>query len=241
MIGCARFFRPLIWTIELFNEPLRQKSLKISQEDDVVLAMEVDPAAVAVLGIMALHLAGCHAVENLVERLTMNIAKSNVEILAKWYITVAVDDKAAHDALAGQPQMSVTPLVVECYEVEVFLRLVDARRNLADEVRGRQQFARCVEECHCAVDADADVYIVMLGNINNIRHVIKVVPRREAEHQRQRHLVLQCLHHLNHPVIAVTPSHPLVSLAAAVERDVQVPGLIETDGIYDTTGRETVR
>jgi hypothetical protein len=33
----------------------------------------------------------------------------------------------------------------------------------------------------------------------------------------------------------------LVSLATTVERDVQVPGLIETDGIYDTTGRETIR
>jgi len=178
VIGCARVFRPLIWTVELLYEAFRQKSLHVSHENDVIFAVEVNPAAVAVLGIMALHLAGCHAIENLVERLTMNIAKSNVEILAKWYITVAVDDKTAHDALAAQTQMSVTPLVVECYEVEVFLRLVDARRNLADEVRGRQQFARCVEECHCAVDADADVYIVMFGNINNIRHVIEVVPRR---------------------------------------------------------------
>ena len=70
---------------------------------------------------------------------------------------------------------------------------------------------------------------------------MSMTKRRQAEHQRQRHLVLQCLHHLNHAVVAVTPTHPLVSLAATVERDVQMPGLIETDGIYDTTGRETIR
>lgn len=190
---------------------------------------------------MALRLAGCCTVENLVKRLTMDISQYDVKILAEWHVTIAMDDKAAHDALAAQTQMPIAPLVVKCHKVEVLLCLVDSRWNLTDEVRSRQQFARRVEEGHRPVDADAHVHTILLGNVNHKSHIIEVVPGRQTEHQRQRHLVLQCLHYLNHTVVAVTPSHPLVSLATTVERDVQVPGLIETDGIYDTSGRETIR
>lgn len=137
--------------------------------------------------------------------------------------------------------MPVAPLVVECYKVKVLFRVVDAFGNLTDKVRSSQQFARRVEEGHRSIDADAHVHTVLFGNVNDEGHVIEVVPGRQTEHQRQRHLVLQCLHYLNHTVVAVTPTHMLVSLATTVERDVQVPGLIETDGIYDTTGRETIR
>ena len=226
MIGCVRVFCPLIWAVELLDEALGQKALKVSHENDVIFSVEVNPAAVAVLGIMALRLAGCHAVEDFVERLAMDVAKSNVEILAERYVTVAMDDKTAHNALAAQTQMPVAPLVIECHKVKVLLRLVNALGNLTHKVRSSQQFARRVEEGHRSVDADAHVHAVLFGNVDDKGHIVETVPRREAEHQRQRHLVLQCLHHLNHPVIAVTPSHSLVSLAATVERDVQVPGLI---------------
>ena len=171
----------------------------------------------------------------------MDISQYDIEILAEWYVAVAMDDKAAHDTLAAQPQMSVSPLVIECYEVEVLLRLMDALRNLTDEVRDGQQFARRVEEGHRPVDADTHIHAVLLGYVDDEGHIIEVVPRRKAEHQRQRHFVLQCLHHLNHAVVAVTPTHPLVSLAATIERDVQMPGLRATDGFYDTAGRETIR
>ena len=122
--------------------------------------------------------------------------------------------------------MPVAPLVVECYKVKVLFRIVDALGNLTDKVRSSQQFARRVEEGHRSIDADAHVHTVLFGNVNDEGHIIEVVPGRQTEHQRQRHLVLQCLHYLNHTVVAVTPSHPQVSLATTVERDVQVPGLI---------------
>lgn len=67
MISCAGVFRPLVGAIELFNEAFGQKPFKVSQEDDVVLAVEVDPATVAVLGEMALHLAGRPAIEDVIE------------------------------------------------------------------------------------------------------------------------------------------------------------------------------
>lgn len=67
MICRARVFRPLVWTVELLNEPLGQQSLHVAKEDDVVFAVEINPAVVAVLGIVALGLTGCHAIENLVK------------------------------------------------------------------------------------------------------------------------------------------------------------------------------
>ena len=148
MICRARVFRPLVWAVELLNEPLGQQSLHVAKEDDVIFAVEVDPAVVAVLGIVALGLTGCHAIENLVERLVVDVTKNDVKILAKWHVTVAVDDETTHDALAAQTQMPVAPLVIECHKVEVLLRIVDAHGNLTDEVRGRQQFTRRVEEGH---------------------------------------------------------------------------------------------
>ena len=67
MIGLLGVCRPLIWAVELLNEPLGQQSLHVAKEDDVIFAVEVDPAVVAVLGIVALGLTGCHAIENLVK------------------------------------------------------------------------------------------------------------------------------------------------------------------------------
>ena len=101
MIGCSRVFSPLVCAIEFLNKALGQKALKVSHENDVIFAVEVNPAAIAVLGIMALRLAGCHAVENLVESLAMDIAKSDVKILTERHVTVAMDDKTAHNALAA--------------------------------------------------------------------------------------------------------------------------------------------
>ena len=101
MICCARVFRPLVWAVELLNEPLGQQSLHVAKEDDVIFAVEVNPTAVAVLRVVALGLTGCHAIENLVERLVVDVTKNDVKILAKWHVTIAMDDKAAHDALAA--------------------------------------------------------------------------------------------------------------------------------------------
>ena len=240
VISCERVFRPLVWAIQLLNEPLGQQSLHVAKEDDVVFTVEVDPAAVAVFRVMALRLAGCRAVEDLVERLMMDISQYDIKILTEGHVTVAMNDETAHDALAAQPQMSVVPLIVERHKVEVLLRVVDALWNLTDEVRGRQQFARRVEEGHRSVDADAHIHAVLLGNVDDKSHIIEVVPGRQAEHQRQRHLVLHRLHHLNHPVVAVAAPHPLVSLAATVERDVQMPGLMAADDIGDLFRRQPV-
>lgn len=60
-------FRPLIWAIELLYEPLGQQPLEVAHEDDVILTVEVYPAVVAVMGVVALGLTSRCTVENLVE------------------------------------------------------------------------------------------------------------------------------------------------------------------------------
>ena len=57
-ICLLRVCRPLVLAVKLFDEPLGQQSLKVSHEDDVVLAVEVNPAVVAVVGVVALRLTG---------------------------------------------------------------------------------------------------------------------------------------------------------------------------------------
>ena len=97
-----RVFRPLVWAIEFLNKTFGQKSLHVSHEDDVILTVEIYPALIAVLRILALRLTCRCTVENLVERLLMDVPQHHVEILAEWYVTVAMHDEATHDALAAQ-------------------------------------------------------------------------------------------------------------------------------------------
>ena len=85
--------------------------------------MEVDPAVVAVLRVVALRLAGCPAIEDFIKRLMMDISQYDIKVLAERHVTIAMDDEAAHDALAAQTQMPVAPLVVECHKVEILLSL----------------------------------------------------------------------------------------------------------------------
>ena len=240
-VGLLGVCRPLIRAVEFLDEPFGQQPLEVADEDDVVLAMEVDPAVVAVVGVVALSLTGRCAVENLVKRLLVDIPQYHVKVLAERNVTIAMHNEAAHDTLTTKPKMSVSPFVIECHEVVILLRVVDALGNLLHKIRCCQQFARRIEEGHCAVDANANVYAVMLGNVYHIRHIVECVPRRQTEHQRQWHFVFECFHDFYHTVVPVAPPHSLISLAATVERDVKMTGLIATDGINNTTGRETIR
>ena len=56
VISCVWVISPLIWSIEFLDESFGQKSFHVAKEDNVILAVEVNPAAVAVLGMLALHL-----------------------------------------------------------------------------------------------------------------------------------------------------------------------------------------
>ena len=99
-IGLLGVCRPLIRTVELFDEPFWHQPLEVTHEDDVVLTMEVDPAVVAVMGVVALRLTGRCTVENLVKRVLVDIPQHYIEVLAEWDVTIAMYDETAHDALA---------------------------------------------------------------------------------------------------------------------------------------------
>ena len=62
--------------------------------------MEVNPASVALRGIPALGFTGLIAVENIIQRLIVDVAQLDVKILTQRHVPVAVYDQAAHDALA---------------------------------------------------------------------------------------------------------------------------------------------
>ena len=134
LIRCVWIIRPLVWSIKLLYEPFGQKSLYVTKENYVIFAVEVNPAVVTLLGVVTLCLAGCRAIEDVVERMAMDIAKRDIKILTEWYITVTVDDKTAHDALAAQSQVAITPLVIKGHKVKVLLRVVDAFGNLPHKV-----------------------------------------------------------------------------------------------------------
>ena len=67
MVCRMRVLRPLVGSVEMFDKPFGQQTLQIAEKDDVVLAVKVNPTAVAVLGMVTLHLTCCLAVENLIE------------------------------------------------------------------------------------------------------------------------------------------------------------------------------
>ena len=137
-IGLLGVCRPLIRAVELLNEPFGQQPLEVAHKDDIVLAVEVDPAVVTVTGIVALRLTGRCSVENLVKRLLMDIPQYYVKVLAKRHVAVTMYDETTHDALTTKPKMSVSPFTIECHEVVVFLRIMDALWNLFHEIRCRQ-------------------------------------------------------------------------------------------------------
>ena len=101
MIGHFGVISPLIGTIEAFNEPFGQKSFKSAHQDDIILAVEVNPAAIALPGISALGFTGLIAVDNVIERLLMDVAQLDIKVLAQRHIPIAVYDETAHDVLAS--------------------------------------------------------------------------------------------------------------------------------------------
>ena len=101
MVGYFGVVRPLIGAIESFNEPFWQQTLEVAHQDDVIFAVEVNPAAITLPGIPALGFTSLIAVENIIQRLIVDVTQLDIKILAQRHIPVAVDDQTAHDALAA--------------------------------------------------------------------------------------------------------------------------------------------
>ena len=221
-VGLGLAVAPLVFAVEPLHHALGHDALEVADEDDVVLAVEVDPAAVALLLVLTLELAAGSAVEYLVERLVVDIAQHDVEVLADGHVAVAVDYEGALDALAAEIEIAFAPLLVESHIVVVFLGVVDIVRDALGEMVGREKVAGGVEEIHGAVHADTHVDVVLLGHIDDELHILELVPRREAEHKRHGELVLEGFDDLDDVVVAVASTHTLVGFAIAVEGDEEV-------------------
>ena len=156
----------------------------------------------------------------------VDVAKDAVKILAQRHIAVGMDDDLAADTEAGETEVPVAPLVVECYIVVVLAGAMDGSRDAGGEVGGGKEVAGGIEECHSAVDAYPHVDMVLQGQLDDILHVVETVPRRKTEHERQRQRVFQCLDCSYHAVISVAAPHAKVGLTSAVEGEVEVFGTV---------------
>jgi hypothetical protein len=67
VIGHFGVICPLIGTIESFNECFWKQTLEVAHQDDVIFAVEVNPAAVALLGVSALSERTIMTVEDFVQ------------------------------------------------------------------------------------------------------------------------------------------------------------------------------
>ncbi len=92
---------PLIRAIESFNYLFGYEAFKVAHQDDVILAMEINPATVTLPGISALSERISLTVENIIQRLIVDVAQLDIKVLTQRHVPVAVDDQAAHDALAA--------------------------------------------------------------------------------------------------------------------------------------------
>ena len=173
-----RVIAPLISTIELLDKPFGQESLEVANKDDVVLAVKINPAFIAAFGISALCYTCLWTVENLIQRLLVDIAQLDIKVLTQWHVSIAVNDETAHDALAAQPQPSIAPLIIKSHEVIVLLCLVDVGRYAAHKIGRIDQPIGGVKESHRAINADAHVNVIAQGHVNNVLHVFERVPWR---------------------------------------------------------------
>ena len=58
------------------------------------------------------------------------IPQDNIQILANRHIAVGMNHQFVENTVATQPQAMIFPLIVECHEVEVFVRFMNRLRNL---------------------------------------------------------------------------------------------------------------
>lgn len=108
-VGIILIACPLIFAVEPFYHFLGDDFLEVAQQDDFILTMEVNPAGVAVLGILALHM-GCLArIEYLIQRELVYVAEFHTQVLAQRHIPIRMNNQFTEYALTPQFQMAVSP------------------------------------------------------------------------------------------------------------------------------------
>ena len=241
-VGHVLIACPLIFAVEPFYHSLGKDFLEVAQQDDVILAMEVNPAGIAALGMLALYMDGLARVKYLVQRVLMYIAEFYAQVLAQRHITIRMNDQFAEYALASQFQMAVSPLFIQSYKVEILFCLMNIGRNALYEVAhvSLEQIGCSVEEIHRSINADADIYLVFLCHTYHIVHILEGVPWRKAEHQRNGNLIFQGLNHFYHLVMTIATSHCFVCVFVTVQRHIQMAGTVSTHSINNLLWVEAI-
>ena len=85
---------PLVLAIERFDEELRQEAFHIADKDDVIFAVEVNPALIALFAVLALCAGGSLSVENLIQAVFMQVTQVDTKILTQGHIAIRMDDEA---------------------------------------------------------------------------------------------------------------------------------------------------
>ena len=173
----------------------------------------------------------------------MYVAKFHTQVLAQRHIPIRMNNQFAEYALTPQFQMAVSPLLIQCDKIKIFFRLMNVVWNALQVVCliCAKQIGRGVEEVHRAINADAYIYLIFPRHTNNIVHILEGVPWREAEHQRNGDLIFQGLNHLYHLVMAIASSHYLVCISVAIQRHIQMPGIVSTRSVNDLLWIEAIR
>ena len=113
-VGVILIACPLIFAVEPFYHLLGDDFLEVAQQDDIILTMEVNPAGVAVFGILALHM-GCLArIEYLIQRVLVYVAEFHAQVLAQRHIPIRMNNQFAEYALTLQFQMAVSRPKGDC-------------------------------------------------------------------------------------------------------------------------------
>ena len=83
MICLFAVLTPLVRSYHLLYKPLGHNTLKTTKQNYIVLTVEINPTLITTFPILPLHFAYSSAIPDVIKRLTVNIAKYTVKILAQ--------------------------------------------------------------------------------------------------------------------------------------------------------------
>ena len=101
-VGVILIACPLIFAVEPFYHFLGDDILEVAQQDDIILTMEVNPAGIAILGILALHMRCLARIEYLIQRVLVYVAEFHTQVLAQRHIPIRMNNQFAEYALTPQ-------------------------------------------------------------------------------------------------------------------------------------------
>lgn len=111
---------PLIIAEHLAVEPAGEKSFEVPVKDEVVFAVEVDPALVAVVVVILERIYRLLLGDDLIKGIVVDVAQVQIQVHANRDIAVGQNHNAVEDAFARKNQVAGFPLIVQDQVIVVF-------------------------------------------------------------------------------------------------------------------------